>query len=157
MFGFTQAEKDPVIQIANEVKVQGSDDVVAKNVFTLGGCAPIVDAHVISNATEDDLLWEVKFTVSVWYELFCKATAAVPAGLGAPVDSRCWLPNLPDRSLQWSQFVKMADPDILTGYNIQNFDVPYLLNRAKTLSRKNPRLSKFSEWGRLRGTLATMK
>lgn len=53
--------------------------------------------------------------------------------------------------------MKEADPDILTGYNIQNFDVPYLLNRAKTLSRKNPRLTKFAEWGRLRGTLATMK
>eukprot|EP00904_Undaria_pinnatifida_P011202 jgi/Undpi1/7211/HiC_scaffold_22.g09684.m1 len=112
---FPEADKDPVIQIANVVKVQGSDEVVAKNVFTLGGCTPIVDAHVVTNETEDDLLWE------------------------------------------WSQFVKEADPDILTGYNIQNFDVPYLLNRAKTLSRKNPRLTKFAEWGRLRGTLATMK
>ena len=56
---FTQADKDPVIQIANVVKVQGSDDVVAKNVFTLGGCTPIVGAHVITNDTEDELLWEV--------------------------------------------------------------------------------------------------
>ncbi|CAM9288465.1 unnamed protein product [Ectocarpus sp. 8 AP-2014] len=112
---FPEADKDPVIQIANVVKVQGSEDVVAKNVFTLGGCTPIVGAHVISNATEDELLWE------------------------------------------WSQFVKVADPDILTGYNIQNFDVPYLLNRAKALSRKNKKLEKFGEWGRLRGKMATMK
>lgn len=55
----TQADKDPVIQIANVVKVQGSDDVVAKNVFTLGGCTSIVGAHVITNDTEDELLWEV--------------------------------------------------------------------------------------------------
>lgn len=41
------------------VKVQGSDEAVAKNVFTLGGCTPIVDAHVITNETEDELLWEV--------------------------------------------------------------------------------------------------
>lgn len=60
-------------------------------------------------------------------------------------------------ALQWSQFVKVADPDILTGYNIQNFDVPYLLNRAKTLSRTSKKLEKFAEWGRLRGKMATMK
>lgn len=49
-----------MIQIANVVKVQGSDKVVAKNVFTLGGCTPIVDAHVITNETEDELLWAVR-------------------------------------------------------------------------------------------------
>lgn len=26
-----------------------------------------------------------------------------------------------------------VDPDIITGYNIVNFDLPYLLNRANTL------------------------
>ena len=29
------------------------------------------------------------------------------------------------------------DPDIITGYNIQNFDLPYLLNRAKQLAVKD--------------------
>ncbi|XP_033645764.1 DNA polymerase delta catalytic subunit-like [Asterias rubens] len=33
----------------------------------------------------------------------------------------------------WSEFVKAIDPDILTGYNIQNFDLPYLINRAAAL------------------------
>uniref|UniRef100_A0A1B0GNL4 DNA polymerase n=1 Tax=Phlebotomus papatasi TaxID=29031 RepID=A0A1B0GNL4_PHLPP len=33
----------------------------------------------------------------------------------------------------WSNFVRDVDPDILTGYNINNFDIPYLLNRAKHL------------------------
>lgn len=47
------------------VKVQGSDEVVAKNVFTLGGCTPIVDAHVITNETEDELLWEVRLECRV--------------------------------------------------------------------------------------------
>lgn len=59
MFMYMQADKDPVIQIANVVKVQGCEGVVAKNVFTLGGCTPIVDAHVITNETEDELLWKV--------------------------------------------------------------------------------------------------
>ena len=33
----------------------------------------------------------------------------------------------------WSEFVQEVDPDIITGYNIVNFDLPYLLNRAKAL------------------------
>lgn len=33
--------------------------------------------------------------------------------------------------LKWKSFVNSVDPDILTGYNIANFDIPYLLNRAK--------------------------
>ncbi|GAB0493770.1 hypothetical protein MMPV_005055 [Pyropia vietnamensis] len=33
----------------------------------------------------------------------------------------------------WSRFVRAVDPDVLTGYNIVNFDLPYLLNRAETL------------------------
>ena len=33
--------------------------------------------------------------------------------------------------LAWKNFVLATDPDIVTGYNIANFDIPYLLNRAK--------------------------
>ena len=36
-------------------------------------------------------------------------------------------------SQSWSEFVQEVDPDILTGYNIINFDLPYLLNRARSL------------------------
>lgn len=38
---------------------------------------------------------------------------------------------------KWSDFVRALDPDILTGYNINNFDVPYLLNRAAHLKVHN--------------------
>ena len=34
---------------------------------------------------------------------------------------------------KWSEFVREVDPDIITGYNIQNFDFPYLLDRAAHL------------------------
>lgn len=37
----------------------------------------------------------------------------------------------------WAEFVRQADPDLITGYNIGNFDLPYLLNRAKHLNVKN--------------------
>ena len=33
--------------------------------------------------------------------------------------------------LKWREFINSVDPDIITGYNIANFDIPYLLNRAK--------------------------
>ena len=36
--------------------------------------------------------------------------------------------------LRWKDFVQACDPDVLTGYNIANFDIPYLLNRAKVQS-----------------------
>ncbi|KAG1674520.1 DNA polymerase delta catalytic subunit [Nymphon striatum] len=34
---------------------------------------------------------------------------------------------------KWADFVREVDPDIITGYNIQNFDLPYLINRASCL------------------------
>ena len=32
----------------------------------------------------------------------------------------------------WADFVREVDPDILTGYNIQNFDLGYLIDRARS-------------------------
>nr|BAJ78758.1 DNA polymerase delta catalytic subunit [Gynaikothrips ficorum] len=37
---------------------------------------------------------------------------------------------------KWSDFVREVDPDIFTGYNIGNFDFPYLINRAEHLKVK---------------------
>ena len=36
--------------------------------------------------------------------------------------------------MKWRSFVIACDPDLITGYNIANFDFPYLLNRAKVLA-----------------------
>lgn len=41
--------------------------------------------------------------------------------------------NEADMLAAWSQFVRTLDPDIITGYNINNFDLNYLLDRAHTL------------------------
>ena len=44
----------------------------------------------------------------------------------------------------FSDFVKAVDPDVITGYNIQNFDTPYLIDRANTLRvQKFPFLSRY--------------
>jgi DNA polymerase elongation subunit (family B) len=34
---------------------------------------------------------------------------------------------------KWRDFVEQVDPDVIIGYNIANFDLPYLLDRAKAL------------------------
>jgi DNA polymerase delta subunit 1 len=54
--------------------------------------------------------------------------------------------------MAWAAFVRDVDPDIITGYNIQNFDLPYLINRAKAL-----RLNRFAFLGRIVGGPTTMK
>jgi DNA polymerase delta subunit 1 len=53
---------------------------------------------------------------------------------------------------QWRNFVINVDPDILTGYNIINFDLPYLLNRAKALKVGN-----FAFLGRLANKKSQMR
>jgi DNA polymerase delta subunit 1 len=118
---FPEAEKDPVIQIANVVMVYGEQKPIVQNVFTLKGCLPIVGAQVISSDTEEEML------------------------------------------MKWSAFIRAVDPDIITGYNVQNFDIPYLLNRASALSKLQKGNSKstnilqaFSQWGRIRNSKAKM-
>ncbi|KAJ3364525.1 DNA-directed DNA polymerase delta [Allomyces javanicus] len=47
--------------------------------------------------------------------------------------------------LAWSEFVQECDPDIVTGYNILNFDWTYLLDRAATL-----KVTSFPYFGRVK-------
>ncbi|KDQ61581.1 hypothetical protein JAAARDRAFT_31037 [Jaapia argillacea MUCL 33604] len=44
----------------------------------------------------------------------------------------------------WRDFVEEVDPDVVVGYNIANFDLPYLLDRAKAI-----KATKFPYFGRL--------
>ena len=108
---FPEAEKDPVIQIANTVTLQGSKTPIIRNVFVLDTCNPIIGAEVLSFEREEDLL------------------------------------------VAWAQFMRKCDPDVLTGYNVQNFDVPYLINRAKALKIHN----KFNYWGRVTASQVKLK
>ena len=52
----------------------------------------------------------------------------------------------------WAFFVRCADPDLLTGYNIVNFDLPYLLDRAQALG-----LADFPYLGRVTATKTRAK
>ena len=44
----------------------------------------------------------------------------------------------------WRDFVREVDPDIITGYNIVNFDLPYIIERAEYL--KESQYALFSRW-----------
>ncbi|KAM7372161.1 hypothetical protein PAMP_009354 [Pampus punctatissimus] len=52
----------------------------------------------------------------------------------------------------WAEFLRTVDPDIITGYNIQNFDFPYLLNRAAAL-----KVNLFPYLGRVRGIQSVLR
>lgn len=116
---FPEAEKDPVIQIANTVTVYGDTKPIVQTVFTLNSCLPIVGAQIISSDTEEEML------------------------------------------LKWREFLEATDPDIITGYNVQNFDIPYILDRADALSKMDKqirnKLKDFKRWGRIRGVNAKMR
>ncbi|ESN89921.1 hypothetical protein HELRODRAFT_91243 [Helobdella robusta] len=53
---------------------------------------------------------------------------------------------------KWAEFVRQVDPDIITGYNIQNFDLTYLLKRAEHLKLKH-----FPYLGRITGVRSEVK
>lgn len=53
---------------------------------------------------------------------------------------------------KWRDFLEEVDPDIIIGYNIANFDFPYLLDRADHLKIKN-----FSQWTRLKSIYSQAK
>lgn len=65
--------------------------------------------------------------------------------------------NEADLLMKWRSFVLATDPDVITGYNIANFDFPYILNRAKALEKQYPKLKSFADLGRLKGIKAVMK
>lgn len=107
---FPDAKQDPVIQIASFVTVHGERKPAVKCVMTLGGCAPIVGAEVLSFTDEKAML------------------------------------------RAWRDLVIATDPDWLIGYNIVNFDFPYLIDRAAALG-----VADFPFWGRIKGSRLRMR
>lgn len=164
---FPEPEIDPVIQIANMVVCQGEKDPFIRNVFTLNTCAPVVGCDIHSYQKEKDLLQVDKATINVSVSFtFVEITGLVFVSIikffvGYSLDAqeiRVWfrsLSQLKEKSFfftyvlflkAWSDFVNEVDADIITGYNIVNFDFPYLLNRANTL-----KIDRFSCIGRILG------
>lgn len=49
--------------------------------------------------------------------------------------------------MRWRDLLLETDPDVIIGYNIINFDLPYLYERATALGIGRD----FQQWGRIRG------
>ncbi|CDW90396.1 dna polymerase delta catalytic subunit-like [Stylonychia lemnae] len=107
---FPLAQQDPIIQIANIVKIQGEKEPFVRNVFTLQECAPIVGSQVNSYKSEQKMLEA------------------------------------------WRDFLVEVDPDIITGYNIVNFDFPYIINRAQALQ-----MNKYAKFSRILDSVSKIK
>ncbi|XP_024962995.1 DNA polymerase delta catalytic subunit isoform X1 [Cynara cardunculus var. scolymus] len=54
--------------------------------------------------------------------------------------------------LAWRDFIREIDPDIIIGYNICKFDLPYLIQRAETLG-----ITEFPLLGRIRNSRVRVK
>lgn len=77
--------------------------------------------------------------------LFClRSCAPIPDAIVSCYDSEYELME------QFSAYIRHLDPDVLVGYNILNFDFPYLVERANTLGCEN-----FAYLGRLEGINAS--
>ncbi|CAH0374345.1 unnamed protein product [Pelagomonas calceolata] len=77
----------------------------------------------------------------------------------APISGAEVVPSKTEEELlqKWSTFIRRVDPDIITGYNTQNFDMPYLLKRAAALAKSGKKLGTFFELGRIVGSRARMR
>ncbi len=65
----------------------------------------------------------------------CRAVGCAPAHEVAPAAA----------AQRWRDLLVETDADVVIGYNICNFDLPYLIKRAETL-----KVSTFPFWGRIR-------
>eukprot|EP01134_Creolimax_fragrantissima_P003471 CFRG3471T1 len=114
---FPEADKDPVIQIANMVQLQGEERPFVRNIFCLKTCDNIAGSEVKT------------------YSRHAKD-----------------IDNERELLSDWAKFLRDVDPDIVTGYNITNFDLPYLFKRAEKLNVKG-----FHHWGRIMDTPSIMR
>lgn len=112
-----------MIQIASMVQRQGETEPFIRTVFTLQSCASIVGSQILCFTQETKLLQV--------YTCTFKAVKCIHSLIWFPFKSYFFVLCLYEQS--WAEFLRTVDPDIITGYNIQNFDFPYLLNRAAAL------------------------
>ncbi|GAA5857179.1 hypothetical protein JCM8547_009357 [Rhodosporidiobolus lusitaniae] len=57
-----------------------------------------------------------------------------------------------DMLASWRKFVEQVDPDLIIGYNTSQFDLPYLMDRAKAL-----KVGEFPYFSRLKGVKTEVK
>ncbi|CAL5368804.1 unnamed protein product [Camellia sinensis] len=149
---FPEPTHDPVIQVANLITLQGQDQPFVRNVMTLNSCSPIVGVDVMSFDTEREVLlaWRVVLgdfsrgkviyvhMPGIWFLAFFE----VPGKKIRLHSSKVYLQD----------FIREVDPDIIIGYNICKFDLPYLIQRAEVLG-----IPEFPMLGRIRNSRVRVK
>ena len=135
---FPTPEVDPVIQIATMVQRQGEKKPFVRNVFTLKSCANIVGSDVrcfevtagISLSLPHSLLTFRRNNVRILpnCQIDCPSLS-----LQLTASDQLAFQNEGDLLAAWGDFFRIVDANVVTGYNIINFDLPYLLDRAKKL------------------------
>lgn len=124
---FPEAHTDAVIQIANMVKIEGENEPFIRNCFVIGETAPVIGSEIIVSKSEEELL-NVREILKVFDGSNLKMSFN---SLTYPlIRSLCQSVNYFQK---WAEFVRTIDPDLITGYNIQNFDFPYIVERARAL------------------------
>lgn len=121
--------------------------VLSVDIECLGrkGCFPEAEKDaVIQIASTVQTIGEA--TPSLRHILTLDSCSAIP---GAQVES---FEDEGKMLLRWRQLMNAVDPDIIIGYNILNFDLPYLVTRAQTL-----KLPAFMHLGRIAGTALKMR
>lgn len=120
---FPEPQIDPVIQIANMITIQGP--------FTFIQAAVLLLTLSLSSGESKPFIRNV-FTLNSCSNI-----------VGSQVLSFDAEADLLDK---WQKFVEEVDPDVIIGYNTANFDIPYLMDRAKAL-----RVADFPLLGRMIG------
>ena len=173
---FPEAEKDPVIQIASMVTVQGAPNgPLIKNIMTLDTCDSIVGAEASpvpraslfssfrspgGRAMRDAPDCHRSIQMSMLAVVPCGAVTSMVVlsaaqlalnKYGVDCLGRQVMSFATERELllRWRDLVVETDPDLIIGYNIVNFDLPYLIDRARALS-----IPDFNYWGRIRNKCA---
>lgn len=127
---FPEAETDPVIQIANMVTRQGT----SYSSFSVYPRLPYLRKLKQMNAVGE--------TKPFVRNIFTLNTCAHI--VGSDVHS---FDKEAELLQSWRDFVEEVDPDVIIGYNISQFDLPYLVDRAKAL-----KVTGFPYFGRLKST-----
>ncbi|CAI5983148.1 unnamed protein product [Closterium sp. NIES-65] len=159
---FPEPQHDPVIQIANIVSQQGSSDPLVRTVLTLGSCAPIVGCDVVAFETEQQLLlaWKHDPVIQIANIVSQQGSSdplvrtVLTLGSCAPIVGCDVVAFETEQQLllAWKELIQATDPDMIIGYNIQKFDLPYLIERAEKLNLKT-----FPFLGRILNTQLKMR
>jgi DNA polymerase delta subunit 1 len=119
---FPEAHTDPVIQIANMVTRQGLSQYCTCHYYFF---------HLTCSLGEVQPFVKNVFTLNTCSHI-----------VGSQVIS---FEDESELLAHWRDFIEEVDPDVVIGYNIANFDFPYLMDRARTLD-----VHKFPHLGRLK-------